>query len=1144
MAMTERGGILGWLGLGGLVSVLGFLLGGSAPSAPASTPEPAASSQPSLPPGVASGRLLLEAYLSDGREPSLEEAAGRFELRILIATLPDPVDTHLDWLFDSNLDALKRAFETAGYVIDRFWLPWGRDDRPAAPFASPAPRAEERPGVLLFRGAPAGAGGKPRLGLLYVVGESPTSGVKKAALRAALEERRDLLTTLLPSDAGQAVPMVAPVFSGSADSLVRVLEGFRLSSGASFVLRSGTATATDSRALLHAPAEGRDFAATIHSDASLLKVLCSRIVGPLGLRNDQVAVLKESTTEYGQARDMSWRCPGDARFLVLPFPMNISGLRAVYPAPAPAKEPQEKVPTGEEPPRLPLSLTDPLRPSETIPAFSGVTAPSIDIEFDALARVISHQGVRLVSILATDVRDTLFLATELRRRTRDVQLVTLESNDLYLRSEYRDALRGMLVVSTYPLLEPEARRLRGQRLAFTNGAAEGTYNATLALLGLPGALIDYQGLPDDEDVRVPAPPVWVSVVGDGGMLPLAAEPLEDERVLAVTREDPIEKAAARPARRPQRLEPVTLAMVVLFGIALVLGAPVLARHPAVAPPPPPAVGAPYRTVRRYMERMSITLHSHIYAALALLALASLYLPLALVALRRQRFAVSLLPFVGLVGASVLLLFGRSAARAAALAFATRATGVRFALFARWPSRGQQCLWALEVAARLAVSLAGILYAGLLAWFLAWILYLDRWPFRFLAVRALQLDDGVSPLLPLACGAAGFASWSIWHLLRIRALAQPSDYELCLGASASFESARARAVRQRLFLAVPEAAAVGTMAGLFVVAAWLGLGFSGTLESIVARERFTPFDLLLPAVVLAGVCTTAWGVCRLLLTWRALRAYLEALGRTPLNPAFARLPGAMPSLARLTPWSDGRDAISSVATSLRPLLRRLLPRDDAGLPGALEPGLRRRVTAAMKEGDPRAELAVLRRCLVALWAVRPEEEALSKMQGALDRADRATATSDAAQATFAGPWGLWLRAAEEYVAVQASGYVESVLRHLRVLAAFLLASLLLTTVMLSSYPFQPQGLAKLCFSFVLAAAVLALVGVISDMNRNELLSRLSRTSPGRVTWDLGYLLHLALFAVTPLLALVGSELPWVRGVLFAWVDPLLRALTKS
>src|SRR5262245_16632961 len=55
----------------------------------------------------------------------------------LIATVPDPIDTRLDHQFDRALDAIQRAIGSAGYLFDRYWLPWDRS-KTAAPAISPS----------------------------------------------------------------------------------------------------------------------------------------------------------------------------------------------------------------------------------------------------------------------------------------------------------------------------------------------------------------------------------------------------------------------------------------------------------------------------------------------------------------------------------------------------------------------------------------------------------------------------------------------------------------------------------------------------------------------------------------------------------------------------------------------------------------------------------------------------------------------------------------------------------------------------------------------------------------------------------------------------------------------------------------------
>ena len=164
----------------------------------------------------------------------------------------------------------------------------------------------------------------------------------------------------------------------------------------------------------------------------------------------------------------------------------------------------------------------------------------------------------MVGLLATDVRDKLFLGEELRRRMPDVQFFTYESNVLYLRSDKNLALRGMLVFSTYPLIldnqwfTGDARQ--NQRFAFSSDGMQGTYNATLIQLGFTKAVLDYRTTrkyPEDRDStardtlpRDPLfrtklrPPVWLTTVGNKTFLPLRIDPVSDTSYLAPPCKEP------------------------------------------------------------------------------------------------------------------------------------------------------------------------------------------------------------------------------------------------------------------------------------------------------------------------------------------------------------------------------------------------------------------------------------------------------------------------------------------------------------------------------------------------------------------------------------------------------------------------------
>ena len=75
-------------------------------------------------------------------------------------------------------------------------------------------------------------------------------------------------------------------------------------------------------------------------------------------------------------------------------------------------------------------------------------------------------------------------------------LFTLNSDLLYAYPNVNTATRGMIIITPYPLFNLEQLWTYdygggNSRLQFSNQAAEGVYNATLALLHQDGKMVDY-----------------------------------------------------------------------------------------------------------------------------------------------------------------------------------------------------------------------------------------------------------------------------------------------------------------------------------------------------------------------------------------------------------------------------------------------------------------------------------------------------------------------------------------------------------------------------------------------------------------------------------------------------------------------------
>ena len=382
---------------------------------------------------------------------------------------------------------------------------------------------------------------------------------------------------------------------------------------------------------------------------------------------------------------------------------------------------------------------------------------------------------------------------------------------------------------------------------------------------------------------------------------------------------------------------------------------------------------------------------------------------------------------------------------------------------------------------------------------------------------------------------------------------------------------ARTIRSRLFQVVPTPGALGVLIAFIGLAWWLAPHFGRSLESLVMRPwlgSLGAFDVLFRATVIGSMFATAWGAYRLAVVWAGLRECLAGLSRLPILTAFQRLTPRVARLTRLTlPGLTPTVPVEVVADVQWSHLQRIYEarRDEFGkVLGTGEHDLGPRIEKLMKAHRPIvsedewsgctervAQFSAMHELLRELWRLEPLPADVDALIAGLGKdAERGggevaeVSTTLLIRRGFSGPVRLWLRGAEEYTATRMVEYVEWVMRHLRILALFMLLSLLLTTLLVSSYPYQPQSLLRLILLLVLVGSVGAFIAVLVQMNRNEVLSRIARTEPGQITWNATFILNLLTFGVVPLLTLLSSEFPGLRNALFAWVQPLVDAVVKQ
>ena len=167
----------------------------------------------------------------------------RSDLHFSIATVPDPISTHLSLLFDRIVDSTQQAAQDNNYSYDDSWFPWETADKDYALFDDQ--RAAEKlqdiqqtqPGVMVFRRA-LHASNDPYGGglVIFLVGEQPTGGIRDEQFQNAL----DWITRLGGLEKNRALSILGPTFSGSLPSLQLALERYPLESHSSIFVSSGT----------------------------------------------------------------------------------------------------------------------------------------------------------------------------------------------------------------------------------------------------------------------------------------------------------------------------------------------------------------------------------------------------------------------------------------------------------------------------------------------------------------------------------------------------------------------------------------------------------------------------------------------------------------------------------------------------------------------------------------------------------------------------------------------------------------------------------------------------------------------------------------------------------------------------------------
>ncbi|MDR3633262.1 MAG: hypothetical protein P4L84_05450 [Isosphaeraceae bacterium] len=491
-------------------------------------------------------------------------------------------------------------------------------------------------------------------------------------------------------------------------------------------------------------------------------------------------------------------------------------------------------------------------------------------------------------------------------------------------------------------------------------------------------------------------------------------------------------------------------------------------------------------------------------------------------------------------------------------------------------RGTRVFWAQAIAF---ASLALVLSLGLVAW----LFLLSEADLRLYCERASRLIDGVSPLVPLillaVAGGIGIVTSGGQvglhvRLGRVRRPPVPAADQPHVDAVARrefhqvFDDVRRlhgladrspRAVR-REFLVVP------VVMALLGIDYWIA-GLPGSLER-------WPFHLTILALFTWALVLIVRQLVELAALWWTTSCLLRHAARLPMVRAFDRLPArlAQPAWAvvrtqKVNP--DGSDPL--IDRQFQGLLEGYdrVKRSLAALAGPNAAGLEpfddlskkyRSSTrpARFDSGAWWETVAALAALLGPYWARRSAVTAFAtstgpgamtptdddEWPGASTQRKRSQRRGLARAASVAGgrtdndEVRRWLGHAEEFIALVLARYV-SWFRHAgSSVTASLVVGLVALVLVLTSYPFQPEGLLLSALALLTTVTIIAVVAIALQANRDEIISRIDKSVPNRFTLDRELVTTLVTYVV-PLAGLLFALSYDMSDLIRSWFEPLFR-----
>jgi len=1143
---------------------------------------------------------LPESCYEDNKLPQgTKTVTVPLDLHFVITTAPNPISTHLPLQFDRMVEVIQQAAQDDNYFYDSSWFPWDEASKDYTLFgdqraAEEAQESQEgQPGVVVFRrGLVEGKDNSPYRGglVVFVVAEQPTGGIDRDEFASAL----DWIRQLGALTADRPLNILGPTFSGSLPSLDQALSAEKLRGPApapqiKVSISSGTVSSEPDYRWFKKQVEDKyhgNFETAMESDSLML----DRFLQYLGHQNYPiacVAIISEDETAFGATpktnggeyedddKDLKdthceQRVNEHKHPIYLYYPRDIATLRSAYEQQSIFNAGKQQSSGNSTSTTLRGDLSEPNSSDhDTVRSYGGQLTPlAQESVLLSIANILKERRVQFVVLQSTNSLDRIFLTQFFRRAYPAARIVIGGSDLLFSRGGEGSSLRGVMVLSTYPLLTWQqdwtsslVAAKSGSYRIFGEDTAEGLYIAARELFYdaslKPDVFIGNYAppawsFPPKQLADDPRPATWLSVIGHHQFWPVAAiykYPNEDSSVheLLPTASERHETVVPDQGdRHPLRIPTELVVVLITCSVWSVLHWFWCWRG-SVVPFPSLFRLAYFAPLPRKQHPALIAFGSFLPAAIAVVTAATCGL-----------FDWSLNGWRG----TVLTVWVISI-----LLFSFLACWQNFRLpgvSGKSPATWQMLVGGMAVVAFVQFTR---LHYGLVQLVTPENNVPAYW-------RSAHILSGVSPLLPQLVLIAGMYLW-FWFSLRGLALfgedrpvlpskeslLDPTTHEPIMPMF-SRKCAEEPVEKEAIPASFRYLLCILPLTFLSTVVIFGLILEDPTLRTIGELKFGTMMFYWLSLCIAIVLADTA----QLWATWRKLRPLLVYMDRLPLRRTLASLKG----LSWGSAWAmsgntleDRYRVISRQFESLRHLRNLLYKRGKENSIG--ENKVQTDVEACLEEGaalarwyvDPTnlfidiAPLckfqekvaatagSVVTNLLIPAW--HQETESLIFDRKASDGEKESEEEAESAPGSPKIPRSVptYVLAAEEFFVLPYLGFIQNILGRTRTIVLGSLFLFVATTFAVSSYPFDPLPVLGGVFLAVFALTGGTIVLVFAQMHRDPTLSHITNTKPGELGGK--FWIQLVTFGVGPLLGLLTTLFPSITDFVSSWLQPGMQAL---